>query len=199
MAGPGVGRRLRTAVFKFHGIRVSAKIGGGVCRRTSDWVEDNNRCARAEFSPHFLCKFHNFQSTFRLELKRVKCSRAGKKTRIQLKRFCTGTRPKMFQRKSRIVLTPLLALEIYAQKVNLQRPKSFGSCINKSCLLRGQSAVVAVKYNVSAKTIRDIWNRRTWTFATCRLWKQECSLYTHYSPDQVVSFKFHKVESYLRN
>ncbi len=83
------------------------------------------------------------------------------------------------EKRCRIVLTPDKALEIYAQKLGLLRPRYFASC-NVSRLLRGQSAVVAVKYNVSAKTIRDIWNRKTWTFATYRLWKRDFTLPTNY-------------------
>jgi hypothetical protein len=89
----------------------------------------------------------------------------------------------------RIVLSPELAVEIYAEKVKLQRPRSFGSCINVSRLSRGQSAIVAEKYNVSAKTIRDIWNRKTWTFATCRScrqWENDHSLAASSFPDQVI-------------
>ena len=32
--------------------------------------------------------------------------------------------------------------------------------------LRGMSGPVSKTYGVSARTIRDIWNRKTWTFAT---------------------------------
>ncbi len=75
------------------------------------------------------------------------------------------------EQRRRIVLTPELALEIYGHKVNLQKRRGYGPLFDVSRLLRGQSTVVAVKYNVSAKTIRDIWNRKTWTFATCILWE----------------------------
>ena len=78
-----------------------------------------------------------------------------------------------FTRVRRVILTPQLAEEIYTQKVVLQTPRDFGSCFETSKLLKGQSGRVAKKYNVSAKTIRDIWNRRTWTFATCHLWRGE--------------------------
>jgi hypothetical protein len=76
---------------------------------------------------------------------------------------------------SRIVLTPHLAMEIYSHKLLLQTPRDFGSCFETARLLKGQSTHIAKKYNVSAKTIRDIWNRRTWTFATCSLWRGEMS------------------------
>ena len=38
---------------------------------------------------------------------------------------------------------------------------------------RGGSAPIARKYGVSAKAIRDIWNRRTWAFATLEIWKEK--------------------------
>jgi hypothetical protein len=28
-------------------------------------------------------------------------------------------------------------------------------------------------FDVSPKTIRDVWNRRTWQRATCHLWEEE--------------------------
>jgi hypothetical protein len=82
----------------------------------------------------------------------------------------------MPEKPSRIVLTPQLAMEIYSHKLLLQTPRDFGSCFETARLLKGQSTHFAKKYNVSAKTIRDIWNRRTWTFATCSLWRGEISM-----------------------
>ena len=38
---------------------------------------------------------------------------------------------------------------------------------------RGRSVHLARIYGVSSKAIRDVWNRRTWAFATCRLWQAE--------------------------
>ena len=72
----------------------------------------------------------------------------------------------------RIVLTPQLAREIYAHKLTLQTPWDARSCLLTGRLLRGQSARVAQVYNVSAKTIRDIWNRISWRSATCGLWEE---------------------------
>ncbi len=77
-------------------------------------------------------------------------------------------------RNQRVVLTPKLAKEIYARKLEFLAPKDFYSCFNSSSrTLKGRSVPVAKMYNVSAKTIRDIWNRRTWTFATSTLWLHE--------------------------
>ena len=74
------------------------------------------------------------------------------------------------------MLTPQLAYEIYAQKLIFQAPTNFGSCFEAAnAKLKGKSNRLAKQYKVSAKTIRDIWNRRTWTFATCNLWREEVS------------------------
>ena len=39
--------------------------------------------------------------------------------------------------------------------------------------LRGASPPIAVRFGVSSRTIRDIWNRKTWAFATKHLWHLE--------------------------
>ena len=74
---------------------------------------------------------------------------------------------------SRVILTPDLAREIYARKLALLTPKDCYSCFDSSRLLKGRSVPIANIYNVSAKTIRDIWNRKTWTFATVDMWFAE--------------------------
>ena len=38
---------------------------------------------------------------------------------------------------------------------------------------RGQSEPVSKLFGVSSRTVRDIWNRRTWVFATKHLWACE--------------------------
>jgi hypothetical protein len=73
----------------------------------------------------------------------------------------------------RVVLTPKLAREIYEQKLKILTRKDSPGCLRRWSLLRGQSVSVATRYNVSAKTIRDIWNRKTWTFDTSCLWQYE--------------------------
>ena len=65
-----------------------------------------------------------------------------------------------------MILTPQLAVEIYLHKLELENPKEPNSFSDAASLLKGHSVPVSKKYNVSAKTIRDIWNRRTWTFVT---------------------------------
>jgi hypothetical protein len=71
--------------------------------------------------------------------------------------------------RPRVVLTASQAKEIYMHKIMLETPDNFVSCLHGS-RAKGQSVPISKMYNVSAKTIRDIWNRRTWTFATCHLW-----------------------------
>jgi hypothetical protein len=54
-------------------------------------------------------------------------------------------------------------------KVELLAPNHCSSFLNAS-KIEDQSAHIGEQYDVSAKTIRDIWNHRTWTFAIRHLW-----------------------------
>jgi hypothetical protein len=36
--------------------------------------------------------------------------------------------------------------------------------------MRGQSTAVALKFNISFKTVKDIWQHKTWKHATYHLW-----------------------------
>ncbi len=47
---------------------------------------------------------------------------------------------------------------------------------NKRQVIKGQSARVSVLYGVSSRTIRDIWNRQSWAYATWHLWHLEPQL-----------------------
>mmetsp|Transcript_42138 Transcript_42138/g.98824 ORF Transcript_42138/g.98824 Transcript_42138/m.98824 type:complete len:527 (-) Transcript_42138:112-1692(-) len=69
--------------------------------------------------------------------------------------------------KSQIVLTKEQAIEIYG----LRRITPDLSV--KLAEIAGKSALVAEVYSVSPKTIRDIWNRKTWTQATRQFWTEE--------------------------
>ena len=64
------------------------------------------------------------------------------------------------------------AVEIYRYKL-----LSLNGYLKDGMLLhhraKGCSGPLALKYGVSPKAIRDIWNRRTWAFATVELWKEE--------------------------
>jgi hypothetical protein len=79
--------------------------------------------------------------------------------------------------KPRVILNDRLAAEIYAEKVALVAPTTFESCLKGSrVMMRGKSVKVSAKYGVDAKTIRDIWNRRTWTSATSAFWSNHSVL-----------------------
>ena len=72
--------------------------------------------------------------------------------------------------RNRVVLNSALAVEIYKQKLLLTVPTTFKSSLQGTqFMLRGMSAKVAENYGVSAKTIRDIWNRKSWVKATAGL------------------------------
>eukprot|EP00960_Hanusia_phi_P033529 750499-Hanusia_phi.AAC.3 len=62
------------------------------------------------------------------------------------------------------VLNGDLAYKIY-------REKELGAYDDAS--ISRKSTEVAIKYGTSAKTVRDIWSRRTWTGATEALWTVE--------------------------
>ena len=73
-------------------------------------------------------------------------------------------------KRQRVVLTAKLAKEIYKRKLALLAQTASEYDFNASMSLKGQSVPISHVYNVSAKTIRDIWNRKTWKFATRDLW-----------------------------
>jgi hypothetical protein len=75
---------------------------------------------------------------------------------------------------TRIVLNESLAAEIYRLKITmLQKHATFPR--DPVLTLRGQSVFVSSMFDVSPKTIRDIWNRRTWQRATQAFWAFEGS------------------------
>ena len=63
----------------------------------------------------------------------------------------------------RAVLNEVQAIEIYRQKKS--KVNGLG--------LEGSTTFLAKKYNISPKTIRDIWNRRTWIDQTRPLWTDD--------------------------
>ena len=71
-----------------------------------------------------------------------------------------------------MALTEETAVEIYRCKIKcLGSPSSFKSLLEPiKSRLKGQSTPVAGQFGVSPKTIRDIWNHRTWVHATEALW-----------------------------
>jgi hypothetical protein len=62
----------------------------------------------------------------------------------------------------RAILTEKQAAEIYQYRISNSRFSPLGS-----------ATIIARKYNVSPKTVRDIWNRRTWTQETRHLWSED--------------------------
>ncbi len=66
------------------------------------------------------------------------------------------------------VLTEALAVEIYKYKLAL---KSLSS--SAAIKIKAKSLAVSQRFGVSPKTVRDIWRRRTWIYATYPLWSDE--------------------------
>ena len=76
------------------------------------------------------------------------------------------------------ILTADQAIQIYRLKprghnADLCDQEAVGA--NAPTCLKGRSIDFARKYGVSSKAIRDIWNRRTWAFATLPLLQEEHS------------------------
>ena len=71
-------------------------------------------------------------------------------------------------RKHALVLTADKAMEIYNIKVQLSVPYSYRSSLmsNSTARVPGLSRWVAGYFGVSPKTVRDIWNGRTWKNVT---------------------------------
>ena len=65
------------------------------------------------------------------------------------------------------------AVEIYQCKLCLGEVKETVDVGLNIQMIRGQCFPLAKKYGVSPRTIRDIWNRRTWGYATKHLWPIE--------------------------
>jgi hypothetical protein len=77
----------------------------------------------------------------------------------------------------RIKLTPQMVNDIYNSKLLLLAPRDFISCFKKNTKpLSGHSTIIAKKYNVSPKTVRDIWNNRTWTSVTHQIRRPRTSV-----------------------
>ena len=69
------------------------------------------------------------------------------------------------------MLTAQLAAEIYAHKLKfLSKDEAVYSI---SGTVRGKSSLMSRLYGVSPRAVRDIWNRRTWGFATNHLWQYD--------------------------
>ena len=82
------------------------------------------------------------------------------------------------------------AVEIYRAKIAVQTEiaASYPQNIKnlRSILRMGSSRCViklAEKYGVNPRTIRDLWNRKTWAYATIFLWPEEHYLKLHSEED----------------
>ena len=74
------------------------------------------------------------------------------------------------------MLTPQQAIEIYNIKLNWASQN--GERITEVRMrigMRGISVPIAKQFGVSARAIRDIWNRRAWGHTTFSLWDQEAA------------------------
>ena len=71
-----------------------------------------------------------------------------------------------------IMLTELQVVEIYMRKLSIA-DEFTSHCQTVNQRLRGASPPIAVRFGVSSRTIRDIWNRKTWAFVTKHLWHLE--------------------------
>jgi hypothetical protein len=62
-------------------------------------------------------------------------------------------------------------VEIYMVKLALwAQSRDDAPDTNKLQLIKGQSVPVSAMYGVTSRTIRDIWNRQSWAYATRHLW-----------------------------
>ena len=60
-----------------------------------------------------------------------------------------------------------------ADAINLYKLKFNPVWHNQST--KGRSGIISKWLGISARAVRDIWNRKTWTFATRHLWASEDS------------------------
>jgi hypothetical protein len=75
------------------------------------------------------------------------------------------------KKRPRVTLNEEKAVEIYRRKIELLQKTS--PMQTPSSSLQGQSMRISYMFDVSPKTIRDIWNRRTWQGATRHLWPED--------------------------
>ena len=65
---------------------------------------------------------------------------------------------------------------IYMVKISIMADFSSRHSCNSGrldAIMRGKSGPLAKCYGVTSRAIRDIWNRKTWSYATERLWVLE--------------------------
>ena len=100
----------------------------------------------------------------------------------------------VLSRNLRQMLTEQQVIEIYSHKIYLLSQLGSNSK-SKIQSIRGKSGPLSRLFGVSSRTIRDIWNRHTWQYATHSLWCEEemyiKSLTCGVSPLQVRFRLFH--------
>ena len=65
-------------------------------------------------------------------------------------------------------------VEIYKAKVALQAQRREDAPDTKKLhMIKGHSLRISALYGVTSRTIRDIWNRQSWAYATRHLWHLE--------------------------
>ncbi len=75
------------------------------------------------------------------------------------------------------MLSEQQAVEIYTAKISLRaQSQDTAPNMNQMRVIKGRSVRVALIYGVTSRTIRDIWNRRSWGWATRHLWCLEPQL-----------------------
>ena len=87
-------------------------------------------------------------------------------------------------------------LEIYKLKISIMHDL-YMCCEsgNPNQWLRGKNIPVALRYGVTPRAIRDIWNRKTWAYATQQLWPLESSYDNFMKPRGLAPVKLQSVFS----
>ncbi len=96
------------------------------------------------------------------------------------------------------MLTEDAAVEIYKMKIALQQDRK-----NKiSFSMWGKTRSVAKLFGVNTRTVKYVWNRQTWSYATQHLWASESEL-LHASIEsrlskevKVIVIHFHSLANY---
>ncbi len=70
-------------------------------------------------------------------------------------------------------ITRQQAVEIYERKLAFTATISNEPKRSKNAKIRNEYAVLGDRYNISARAVSDIWNRKTWVVATSYLWSLE--------------------------
>ena len=88
---------------------------------------------------------------------------------------CEITVPSQTKRESIFhfqMLTELQAIEIYRKKIEFMS-KAGSEQINPLQIFASESIMVGKVYGVSPRTVQNIWNRRSWAYATKQFWMCE--------------------------